>query len=413
MLRVIRFFRGYVRVRVDGFAPQRFLNLCSVHGIELWDIVSEGYLYEMNLSISDFFRLKPIIRKTRTKVVLLSRRGLPFRLKKWKKRKVFIGCSLICAISLYLVSLFVWDIELAGEGQLTKDMLLQFLQENGVTYGSYIPGIEIDEVEKKLRDEYPFILWTSFHLEGTRLYIEVKENSQGLQPDMTEGEEGPCDLRATVSGTVKSIVTRSGIPQVKAGDKIEKGDVLVRGQIAVYNDDETLKEYMYVHSDADIRMETRLPYEKELKYQYQKKVYTGERKTAYYFRLHTKGFSTAGIPDYESYDIVTDLKQAKLLNDFYLPLYYGKIVYQEYRLGEFVYSEKECETLLKHEFEKFCETLQQKGVQIVEKDVKIEKNEYGQKAKGTITVEMSDGEEQEITEIQVPEIHTDTGETQE
>lgn len=411
MLRVIRFYRGYVRIRVDGFAPQRFLNLCSVHGIELWDIESKGYLYEMNLSISDFFRLKPIIRKTRTKVVLLSKRGLPFRLKKWKKRKVFICGSIICALSLYLVSLFLWDIKLAQEGQLTQEMLLQFLQDNGVTYGSYIRGIEIDAVEKKLRDEYPFILWTSFHLEGTRLYVEVKENNQRTQQTLSGEEEEACDLYATVSGTVKSIVTRSGVPQVKAGDKVKRGDVLVRGQIAVYNDDETLKEYMYVHSDADIRIETELTYDKELEYQYEKKMYTEESKNAYYFRLHKKSFSTAGIPDYESYDIVTDLKQAKLLNDFYLPLYYGKITYREYDLKEFVYSENECETLLRHEFEKFCETLRQKGVQIIEKNVRIEKNERGQKAKGIITVEMSDGEERKIPEIQVPA--ADTGETQE
>ena len=39
-----------------------------------------------------------------------------------------------------------------------------------------------------------------------------------------------------------SIVTRSGIPQVKIGDEVKKGDLLVAGEVPIYNDDETIKE---------------------------------------------------------------------------------------------------------------------------------------------------------------------------
>jgi len=163
---------------------------------------------------------------------------------------------------------------------------------------------------------------------------------------------------------------------------------------------------MYVCSDADIRLETRLSYGKELPLAYSKKVYTGQEKTAYYFRVYKNSFSTARIPDYELYDIVTDLKQGKILHDFYLPLYYGRITYQEYRLEEFVYTETEGRALLEAEFQKFCKTLQQKGVQIVEKNVKIEKNGRSLRADGSILVEMSDGEPQIITEMK------QTGETE-
>ena len=60
MLNIIRFLRGFVRIRVTGFAPERFLNLCSVHDIELWDISVSENRYEMNLYVSDYFKLKPI-----------------------------------------------------------------------------------------------------------------------------------------------------------------------------------------------------------------------------------------------------------------------------------------------------------------------------------------------------------------
>ncbi len=396
MVRLIRSFRGYVRIRVEGFSPQRFLNLCSVQGIALWDIISDGNVYEMNMSVADFFRLRPIVKKTKTKVVLLDKKGLPFRMQKWKKRKVFLFSSGLCAVGLYLFSLFIWDIRLVEEGRLTNEMLLQFLQENGIYYGSYRRGIDIDSAEKKLRDEYPFIIWTSFKVEGTRLQVYVKENNQ----DIYEEKENlkPTGLYATVDGTIVSIITRSGLPKVQTGDEVKKGDLLVDGEIPVYNDDETIREYMYVKSDADIRLETELSYQKNLSLDYQKKVYTGNVRKAFYFRVHNHSFSTAGIPDFEEYDIVTDLKQAKFFEDFYLPLYCGQITYREYAMKEFCYTESEGKSLLNYEFEKFCKTLQQKGVQIVAKDVKIEKNGRTLRADGTIRVEMSDGDPKPIAE---------------
>lgn len=397
MVKFIRLFRGYVRIRIAGPVPQRFLNLCSVHDISLWNIVMVDEAYEMNISVADFFRLKPMALKTKTKVVLLEKRGLPFHMQHWKTRKIFIGGLIFCILGIYLVSLFLWDICLVNEGRLTQEMLLSFLQDQGVGYGSLKSKIDIDKMEKALRDEYPFIIWTSCRMEGTRLFVYVKENEQTAEEIPAQNE--PCNLFATVSGRVVSIITRSGVPKVKAGDEVKKGDLLVGGEVPVYNDDETIKEYMYVRSDADVCLETELKYHKTLKLDYQKKVYTGQEKTAYYFRVHKNSFSSARLPDYEKYDIVTDLKQGKLLNDFYLPIYYGKIKYQEYRYEEFVYKKSEGEALLTHEFEKFCETLQQKGVQIVEKNVKIEKNGRTLRARGKILVEMSDGEPEIIRKM--------------
>ena len=397
MVKFIRLFRGYVRIRVKGPVPQRFMNLCSVHGITLWDITAEEDSYGMSLSVSDYFLLKPIVKKTKTKVVLLEKKGLPFSMQKWKRRKVFLFGSIFCGLGLYLVSLFLWDIRMVNEGQLTNEMLLSFLQDYDVTYGCLKKEIDIDKIEKALRDEYPFIVWTSCRLEGTCLYVDVKENDQMVE--VKEEQEMPCDLYATVSGKVVSIITRKGVPKVKAGDVVKKGDVLVVGEVPVINDDETIKEYMYVRSDADIRLETELSYKKSIDLDYQKKVYTGREKTAYYFRVYKHSFSTSRIPEYELYDIITDLGQGRILNDFYLPLYYGKITYREYRFEDVSYTDSEGKVLLRYEFEKFCKTLQQKGVQIVEKNVKIEKNGRTMRARGKIVVEMSDGEPESIRQM--------------
>ena len=73
MINLLKFLRGYVRIRVWGFAPERFMNLCSSRNILLWDITKEKDVYEMCISLGGFRKLKGIARTTRTRVVILKR----------------------------------------------------------------------------------------------------------------------------------------------------------------------------------------------------------------------------------------------------------------------------------------------------------------------------------------------------
>ena len=33
----MRYLRGYVKIQIQGYSPERFLNLCSYHHILIWD----------------------------------------------------------------------------------------------------------------------------------------------------------------------------------------------------------------------------------------------------------------------------------------------------------------------------------------------------------------------------------------
>ena len=113
--------------------------------------------------------------------------------------------------------------------------------------------LQIEELEKALREKYDVITWTSVQLKGTTLLISIKENEMPVyeQNDQTDTEKG-TDLIAARSGTVSYIITRSGVPQVALGDTVEKGDVLVSGAVPVYNEDTTVRKYQFTESDADI-----------------------------------------------------------------------------------------------------------------------------------------------------------------
>ena len=51
---MIRYVRGYVRIRVSGRFAERFLNSCSHHKVRLWELKPLPEGYEMNLFLSGF-----------------------------------------------------------------------------------------------------------------------------------------------------------------------------------------------------------------------------------------------------------------------------------------------------------------------------------------------------------------------
>ena len=161
MLHLIRYIKGYVCIRISGYSPQRFMNLCRNNGILLWDIKPDKQDYILKMSILDFKTIKSFSRKTKVKAVIIKKYGLPFFMYKNKKRKVFMGGIPICLFLLYLLTKFIWAFDFRGNNQITDDMLIHFLEKNDVKIGTYIPNIPIEELEAKIREEYSCVTWTS------------------------------------------------------------------------------------------------------------------------------------------------------------------------------------------------------------------------------------------------------------
>ena len=125
----LKFLRGYVLIKVWGFAPERFLNLCSNKEILLWDIKKEDDIFYMNISLSGFKKLRSIARKTRVRVVILKRCGLPFLMPGILKKKVFIAGLILTCFFWYWSSLHIWEISIEGNKTITDDMFDDFFKE--------------------------------------------------------------------------------------------------------------------------------------------------------------------------------------------------------------------------------------------------------------------------------------------
>lgn len=383
MLQFIQYLKGYVCIRVWGYSPERFMNLCSNHDIFLWNIENHGEYYTMCITVNGFRRLKGIVKKTGTRVAIQKRCGLPFFVPKIKRRKIFLA-GLVGSLLFWIwMSTFIWAVDIHGNFSVSEDVFMDFLKENDVYVGMKREQVNIEELEKKIRQDFPIVTWTSAKIEGTRLEIQIKENEVDTgsiqkeeEKNKTEETQYGSDLVAEADGTIVAMVTRAGVPQVAVGAQVKKGDLLVSGGVPVYNEDATIRKYQYYEADADVYIQRDLYQLEELPLTYEEKEYTGEEKQELLLGVMDQDIELRlGKVKYELYDKVTDKKQVKLLDNFYLPLYYGSSVNREYVLTDNIYTKEEVKKIFSEKLSKFVVGLEEKGVQIIKKNVTINKNQ--------------------------------------
>ena len=385
MLHWMQYVKGYVSIKVWGYSTERFLNLCGNHDILVWDIENHGDFYTMKVSIKGFFALKTLLRKTGTKASVLQRYGLPFFVPKMKKRKIFVIGLLVCLLFWFLTGFYIWDIKIEGNYSLTEDVLMDYLETQGVHTAMRKKDLRIEELEMQLREEYDIITWASLRVDGTALIIQIRENElpdndYAVQTEEDSAEPGNdagsgTDIVAAKDGVIVYMITRKGVPQASVGDTVEKGQVLVSGAVPVYNEDTTVRRYQYYEADADIMIMYEKSVSVERKTAFQDKEYSGREKKILLLGFQDKEWNlSAGKVKYETYDIAGEKKQVQLLDHLFLPVFYGVKQAKEYTLVPKVHTEEEMQEIMEAEWNKILQTLEEKGVQIIEKNVTINKN---------------------------------------
>lgn len=408
---IFQYVKGYLRIRVIGYSPERFLNACSHRGIYIWGITSVRGSYDMYVSVAGFRKLKPVIKKTGTKVMIVERIGLPFYFNRYKKRKMFFIGAVSCLLLVYILSLFVWDIDVRGNRKYTDEALLTYLKQQGVEHGMRLSQVDCSRIVKDIRKSYDDIIWVSASIEGCRLIVKIKENEDSNdvknQAESTDNEEESTnntgtDLVASCDGIITEMIVRKGIPCVSEGDQVTGGQILVSGVVPVVNDSgETIGVQMQT-SDADIKAQTVIEYSDQCDSTYELKEYTGQKKELLFLKagsiLFTLGNSENVFPDE---DTITYVNKLRIGDHFEIPLYWGSKVTAAYTVSKSRYSTEEIQRILSENYSRYQESLEKKGVEIIENNVRIYSGAVKSEAKGTLTVISDIGKEQpaDITSI--------------
>lgn len=382
LLILLRYIFGYVKAEVYGFAPERFMNLIIKNDVVIWDVESTEQGYIFYTGRKNLMKMKPYLQKTNMKIRLLKKYGLPYFLKQHKKRAAFLVGFLLFCVMVYVLSLFIWEVKVTGEDKLVADSLLKVIEEQYVPLGTVKSKVDCSKLEESLRKDFDEISWISCELKGTSLTVYLEE---GMAPKVQTEDSKTGDLVAAKDAVLTKMITRQGTPVVKVKDTVKKGDILISGTIYIYDDNNEVMETSYVAADGDVYGKTMEEYEDYVDLKYYKKIYQGKAKThiTFYFLDYCL---TPYIPkmDAENYDSYTQIHKARIFDNFYLPFGYKTVNRTAYTLEQQEYTEEEAKKLLETRLSKKLKGFEEKGVEIIENNVKIKKSNGKMIAYGNI-----------------------------
>jgi len=202
------YFLGSVDIIVQGFFIERFINICKTQNIVLWSSkVEGGTILTAKISKSDFKKIRHIAKKTYCKVSIDSKDGLPFLLKRYKKRKIFAIAMFVIAIFCVVITRFIWNIDISGNEKLSKEEVLSDLAENGIYIGKMKMNLNLDEIKNAIQLKRDELSWIGIDIKGTNVIVTVEEAIE--EPEIID-EENPSNIIADKSGTISKMIVRSG-----------------------------------------------------------------------------------------------------------------------------------------------------------------------------------------------------------
>ena len=308
------YISGYVRITVEGFFIERFINLCLKKGILLWNSKrKKTTLLEVNIPVKDFKEVANLAKQTQNKVKIKSKKGIPFVAHRYKKRRIFFLFLCFIIVGILFLSNFVWNIEIVGNQNISKEELTQSLKEQGLNIGSFKNKIDTKQIISNMRLNRNDLAWIGIDLKGTNAIVKVVEADK--KPDIV-AEDEYCNIVATKDGMIAKINALNGTPLVKEGDIIKKGTILVGGWL-----EGKYTGTRYVHANGEVQ--AKVWYEEKEKIELNQTITrkTENVETKYSVRINnfTINFYKT-LSKFQKYDTIEENKKLKLFSNFYLPI---------------------------------------------------------------------------------------------
>lgn len=367
---LINYILGYVNIIVEGYYIERFINICISRKILIWNLKREkSSILRVNVSIREFKKIREIARKTKCKIKIQNKRGIPFLLNKYKKRKIFVALLIITMIMIIIVSNFVWNIEIIGTDKISNEELIKDLNECGLIVGKNKANINTKEIINNIRLKREDIAWIGISLKGTNAIVEVVEAKS--KPDLVDEEE-LCNIVATKEGIITKINSQNGTSLVKVGDLVKKGDVLIGGWL-----EGKYTGTRYVHAKGEVEARVWYTKKKIIDLNYNKRTKTGNVESKYSVSVNNFQINFyKRLPKYENYDTICDSKKLKIFSNFYIPIELKKITYEEIQEEYAIYDIDEAKNIAIDNLSKELEKEIENKDKIINKQINC-KEDYG------------------------------------
>ena len=277
------------------------INITNVEKINLTTI-------RVKILYSDYKDTVDVIKRCNGKFKIVWKSNFVTMILQFKRRiSLVIGIGLFFGI-IYLLSNYIWAIEIETESNLSPFEVRKELKEIGIKPGINKKQINVYNIEKKMEDIDDSIMWIRTRIEGSALKVVVKEK---VNPPETENKR-PEGVYAKMDGEIKRIYTVAGNPAVMPGDIVRKGDTLISSSEGREGFEREVKPYGTVIANTF--------YNKEMEVQISGSILrpTGNKSSDIFLNIGNKKiYLKKHIKQFNSYDKIEERNGIININNYY------------------------------------------------------------------------------------------------
>lgn len=336
---LISYIMGYLELTIEGYYIERFINMCRNNKIAIWHLKrKKDVQLGFRVGIRDFREVCKIAKKTRCKLKIKSKRGLPFLLHRYKKRKIFFFLLILVIFLTVLSSHFVWNVEIREENGQELENIAKDMEEAGLKTGEWKTKINTKEIINKIRLERNDIAWMGIELKGTNAIVKIVKADE--KPEIIDEEEY-CSIISDKVGMVTKINAQTGTANVKVGDTVNIGDTLINGWM-----EGKYTGIRYVHAKGEVQAKVWYTKYKNIPYHTTERKETGNTEEKYTIQFNNFKINLhKGVSKFKIYDTIEKENKMRLFSDFYLPISIIKTTYKEVEEKQKTYEMEEAKNI--------------------------------------------------------------------
>lgn len=248
MVKILRLLRGYVVFMVTGSYPEKFVNICTYNGVNVWGVESKDGVVYCRTIAANYRVIRILSRRTSAKIRVKRKIGLPFILNKNRKR-IGLPIGLVCFFVIFKVlSLFVWNFDIYGNVTISDTRAKNVLESIGVYEGVYGKFDSLKNLQTRAMIEFKNVSWITINIDGSKGEVKISELVE--KGEITD-ETTPCNIKAEVDGRIIRVDAYSGASSVNSGDAVVKGNLLISGVVENEHGEVSL-----AHADGVVWAET-------------------------------------------------------------------------------------------------------------------------------------------------------------
>ena len=359
---ILGYVMGYLTITIEGYYIERFINICKSNKIAIWNLKRNGEIsLSFKVGIHNFKEICKIARKVKCKIKIKNKKGLPFLLHKYKKRKVFLVLLILISVLTIISSNFVWNVDIKEKNEIELKDIEKDIEEAGLKVGKLKSKINTKEIINKIRLERDDIAWIGIELKGTNAIVKVVKSDK--KPDIIDENEY-CNVVSEKAGVITKINSQTGTANVKVGDTIKPGDILINGWM-----EGKYTGIRYVHAKGEIQARVWYTEYKNVIYNTTQRRETGNYENKYSLKINNFKINFhKRVSKFKIYDTIETENKFRLFSDFYLPISIIKTTNKEIEEQQKTYELEEAKNIGVQELEEKLDK------EIVDKNSIVSKN---------------------------------------